>query len=351
MSHSDSNFYKPFAFVLGALVLFTLFIMFVANMLSPESPDDPLALAAMKKSIAPVGQSRVAESAAASVAAPAAETKVEAVAEPVEVVVAETPAPEAPKTEAPKAETPEAETPKTVETEATEEVNTSDGSDAQQETNTVTPASTAAATGIATSEASMKVRATVATNCAGCHNVGLHGAAMTDDAAAWSALSEQGLDALTASVINGKGKMPARAESSLSDDEIRQAVQLMIGSATGETSASMSSGAAATATAATTAAAVAATATATSEVETSVAVEVPAAVKQVVDTTCAACHIAGVGNAPKFGATDDWARRMEKGLDALTARAIAGIGAMPPRGGSMLDDDQMKLAIEYMLTK
>jgi len=61
MSHNDSNFYKPFVFVLGALLIFTAFIMVVANVWSPDSPDDPLAVAAMKKSIQPVGQSRVDE--------------------------------------------------------------------------------------------------------------------------------------------------------------------------------------------------------------------------------------------------------------------------------------------------
>ena len=39
MSHNDSNFYKPFVFVLGALLIFTAFIMFVANVWSPDSPD------------------------------------------------------------------------------------------------------------------------------------------------------------------------------------------------------------------------------------------------------------------------------------------------------------------------
>ena len=63
MSHTDSYFYKPFVFVLGALIIFTAFILFVANAWSPDSPDDPLAIAETRKSIQPVGQSRVDESA------------------------------------------------------------------------------------------------------------------------------------------------------------------------------------------------------------------------------------------------------------------------------------------------
>ena len=78
---------------------------------------------------------------------------------------------------------------------------------------------------------------------------------------------------------------------------------------------------------------------------------VPDEVKQVVDSACAACHSAGVANAPKFGDKDAWAKRMEVGIDALAASAIAGKGVMPPRGGSQLDDEQIKLAIEYMMSK
>ena len=81
------------------------------------------------------------------------------------------------------------------------------------------------------------------------------------------------------------------------------------------------------------------------------ATETPPEVKQVVDSTCAACHLVGVANAPKFGDKEAWGQRMQKGLDALTASSIAGIGIMPPKGGSSLSDEQMRLAIEYILTK
>ena len=62
MSQSSSNFYKPFIFVLGALVLLTFFLVIISNVMSPDSPDDPLVLAEINKSIAPVGRSRVAVS-------------------------------------------------------------------------------------------------------------------------------------------------------------------------------------------------------------------------------------------------------------------------------------------------
>ena len=330
MSHNDSNFYKPFVFVLGALLIFTAFIMFVANVWSPDSPDDPLAIAAMKKSIQPVGQSRVDE-----------------VAKPMEDDAA---APVESETEE-SADAAES----TASSEAQEEESTAQVEEAADATETATAesageASTTAATSGAAATAAMaggafslKVKAAVATNCAGCHNAGLHGAAKTDDSEAWSSLSEKGLDVLTASVINGKGKMPARAESSLSDEEIGQAVQLMVTNATGSSVMAASGTAAATAVAATTAT------DSTTEVASA---EIPAEVMQVVETTCSACHLVGVGNSPKLGDKDAWGKRLDaKGLDGLAASAIAGIGVMPPRGGSSLNDEQMKLAVEYILTK
>ncbi len=322
MSHSDSNFYKSFAFVLGALVLFTLFIAFIANTLSPAAGDDPLAMAEQQKFISPVGRSRVKA---------VAEAATNATVQPV-------PAKQAATTETESSSTPdEVKTPVAEETVATTEAA------AAVEDST---AATTAEVSSPVVNASMKVKATVATNCAGCHNTGLHGAAKPADAEAWSALADKGIDTLTMSVINGKGKMPARAESSLSDEEIKQAVQLMISKATGA-SAKNASGIATTATVATTAA-IAAPAVTKEPVQT---VEIPAAVKEVVDTTCAACHISGVANAPKYGDKEAWAKRMEKGIDAVTSSAITGIGAMPPRGGSALNDEQMKIAIEYMLSK
>jgi len=132
-------------------------------------------------------------------------------------------------------------------TETEDAANTANAEPAAEETQPTTATTTAdvAASGtvaFASDEVALNVKAAVATNCAGCHNAGLHGAAKADDADAWAALSDKGLNALTASVIDGKGKMPARAESRLSDEEIGQAVQLMVFNATGLTT--MAAGAA-----------------------------------------------------------------------------------------------------------
>jgi cytochrome c5 len=64
---------------------------------------------------------------------------------------------------------------------------------------------------------------------------------------------------------------------------------------------------------------------------------------------CAACHVAGVANAPKLGDKAAWAPRIATGVDALTASAIKGKGAMPPKGGSTAPDSEIKAVVQYMV--
>jgi cytochrome c5 len=72
---------------------------------------------------------------------------------------------------------------------------------------------------------------------------------------------------------------------------------------------------------------------------------VPALYTQV----CAACHLAGVANAPKLGDKAAWAPRLAAGVDGLTASVIKGKGAMPPKGGSAASDGDIKAAVAYMV--
>jgi len=67
-------------------------------------------------------------------------------------------------------------------------------------------------------------------------------------------------------------------------------------------------------------------------------------------TACAACHDAGVLNAPKLGDKAGWSARLDKGVDALYASAINGIGGMPAKGGRAdYSDDDIKIVVDYML--
>jgi cytochrome c5 len=70
---------------------------------------------------------------------------------------------------------------------------------------------------------------------------------------------------------------------------------------------------------------------------------------QIVKTTCAACHQAGVANAPKFGDTAAWAPRIKTGLNALVQSVIKGKGAMPPKAGdASLTEAEIQSAVALM---
>lgn len=65
---------------------------------------------------------------------------------------------------------------------------------------------------------------------------------------------------------------------------------------------------------------------------------------------CFACHGTGAAGAPVAGDADAWGERMAKGMDAVMANAINGLGAMPARGLCMdCTDDHIRSLIEYMV--
>jgi cytochrome c5 len=71
--------------------------------------------------------------------------------------------------------------------------------------------------------------------------------------------------------------------------------------------------------------------------------------------TCEACHANDVAGAPLVTNKAAWAPRLAKGRDALYKSAQGGLTGpkgtqMPPRGGNdKLTDDQVRLAVEYMM--
>ena len=78
--------------------------------------------------------------------------------------------------------------------------------------------------------------------------------------------------------------------------------------------------------------------------------------QQVYQTTCVACHDAGIAGAPKLGDKGQWAKHVAKGPDTLYASALNGVqgaaGAMPPRGGNPgLSDTEVKAAVDYMVAR
>lgn len=72
----------------------------------------------------------------------------------------------------------------------------------------------------------------------------------------------------------------------------------------------------------------------------------------VYNSVCGACHNTGAAGAPKIDDKAAWAPRVATGAEALYASALNGKNAMPPKGGaSKLSDDEIKGAVDYILSK
>lgn len=93
------------------------------------------------------------------------------------------------------------------------------------------------------------------------------------------------------------------------------------------------------------------------EVVAAVATEVAAATSDfdaagVYQMNCFACHGTGAAGAPKLGDSEAWDERMAKGMDAVMANVINGVGAMPARGICMsCSDGDLQQVVEYMLAQ
>lgn len=73
--------------------------------------------------------------------------------------------------------------------------------------------------------------------------------------------------------------------------------------------------------------------------------------EQIYKGACAACHDSGAAGAPKVGDKAAWTSRLGQGLSGLLKAAVAGKGAMPPKGGSDANDTELARAIVYMANK
>ena len=89
----------------------------------------------------------------------------------------------------------------------------------------------AAATPPATKPAAGVGEALYKQACMACHVAGVAGAPKFGDKAAWAPRIQTGIAAMTASVINGKGAMPAKGGSAAPDADIRAAVEYMVNAA------------------------------------------------------------------------------------------------------------------------
>ena len=227
-----------------------------------------------------------------------------------------------------------------------------------------------------------------AAQCTACHTSGALGAPKVGDAGAWASRVKTGYDALLHSALGGKGQMPPQGGGDFSDFEIGRAVVYMAnqaGARFSEPSAPAASAVAAgasaprgdanagrpeaTPTAALNAqvrtavpeavpgkspgqivaAAAAPTAAATATAAATPAATAGGAAPALYGQICSACHAAGVAGAPKLGDKTAWSPRVAQGIDALTASAIKGKGAMPPKGGSNASDADIRTVVGYMV--
>lgn len=191
--------------------------------------------------------------------------------------------------------------------------------------------------------------------CVACHAAGAAGAPKFGDTAAWAPRLPSGFAALWNSALKGKGAMGAQGGGDFQDVEIGRAVVYMTAAAGGkfaEPAAPAVAPAPAAEAAAAPSANVVAALAAANKPAPAAAGNAPAAAgagEALYKQACVACHAAGVANAPKFGDKAAWAPRIKTGLDAMTASAIKGKGAMPPKGGSTAADADIRSAVEYMV--
>ena len=69
------------------------------------------------------------------------------------------------------------------------------------------------------------------------------------------------------------------------------------------------------------------------------------------NSVCGACHNTGAAGAPKIDDKAAWAARLAQGKDGLIKSVTNGKGAMPPKGGAALSDEEIKGVVDYVLGK
>ena len=76
----------------------------------------------------------------------------------------------------------------------------------------------------------------------------------------------------------------------------------------------------------------------------------PRSGSDVYNSACTACHATGVAGAPVLGNADQWAPRIEQGMETLNNHAINGFNAMPPKGAcASCSDEEIVAAVEHMV--
>lgn len=73
---------------------------------------------------------------------------------------------------------------------------------------------------------------------------------------------------------------------------------------------------------------------------------------EVYQSSCFACHGNGTLGAPIMGNVDQWASRIDQGLETLVKHAVEGFNAMPAMGScAQCSEDDIAAAVEYMVAE
>ena len=187
--------------------------------------------------------------------------------------------------------------------------------------------------------------------CVTCHGSGAAGSPKFGDTVAWAPRVKSSYEVLLTSALKGKGAMTAQGGGDFSDFEVGRAVVYMANQGGGKFEPPKFSPvlvAAPVAAAGPVAAPAVAVAVAVAAAPAPVAATAPAA-PALYTQTCSVCHAAGVAGAPRLGDKAAWAPRLAVGVDGLTASAIKGKGAMPPKGGTTAAEAELKAVVAYMV--
>ncbi len=73
--------------------------------------------------------------------------------------------------------------------------------------------------------------------------------------------------------------------------------------------------------------------------------------EDIFNTNCSACHTTGAADSPRMGNLEEWAPRIEKGLETLYDHAINGFNGMPAKGMCMdCSNDELHATVDYILS-
>ncbi|WP_299234017.1 c-type cytochrome [uncultured Halomonas sp.] len=201
--------------------------------------------------------------------------------------------------------------------------------------------------------------------CMACHETGAAGAPIRGDEAAWADRVEKGFATLLDHSMNGFNAMPARGGNpNLSDAEMEAVTAYMVEPVMDVPE--LGGGDEAAAEAPAEEADEKAQADAASQEDTtddsaeSASAEESAADGEpshagidgeaIFNQICMACHMTGAAGAPVRGEADQWAPRLEQGIETLYDHSINGFNAMPAKGGNpSLSDDEVKAATDYLI--